>query len=66
MCLLCFHYCRSFNVKDALFTEFVMTQQTDFAARCCFWFPANDPSIDQVCPLLLQVFVISGEQLNVV
>jgi len=43
-----------------------MTQQTDFAARCCFWFPANDPSIDQVCPLLLQVFVISGEQLNVV
>jgi len=35
---LCFNYCRSFYVKLAFFTVFVLTLQTDFAARCCFWF----------------------------
>jgi len=27
--------------------------QTDFAARWCVWFPANDCSAEEVCPPLL-------------
>jgi len=29
-----------------------LTLQIDLAARWCFWFPANDSSIEYVCPLL--------------
>jgi len=31
------------------FTVFVLTLQTGFVARWCFWFSANDSSIKQVC-----------------
>ena len=37
----------SFNVKLPFFTVFVLTLQSDFAARRCFWFSANDSSIEQ-------------------
>jgi len=30
-----------------------LTLQTGFAARWCFWFSANDSSIEQVCPTLV-------------
>jgi len=42
-------------VKLAFFTVFVLTLQTDFAPRWCFWFSANDSSIEQVCPTLLSI-----------
>jgi len=42
--------CTSFCAKPALFIELHLTLQTDFAARCCFWFSANDYSIEQICP----------------
>jgi len=38
------------NVKLAFFTVFVLTLQTGFAARRCFWFSATDSSIEQVFP----------------
>jgi len=37
-------------VKLALFAVFVLTLQTDFAARWFFWFSADDFFIEQVCP----------------
>jgi len=50
--------CRSFHVNHALFIELYLTLQTDFAARCCFWFSPNDYPIEQICPpLLLRSFV---------
>jgi len=42
-----------FIVKLAFFTVFVLTLQTGFAARRCFWFSSNDSSIEQVCPPLV-------------
>ena len=42
-----------FNVKFAFFTVFVVTLQTGFTARWCFWFSANDSTIEQVCPPLV-------------
>jgi len=53
MRLLRFNYCRSFYVKLAFFTAFVLTLQTDFAARWYFWFSANNSSNEQVCPPLV-------------
>jgi len=47
------NYCTSLNVKLAFFTAFVLTLQIGFAARWCFWFSANDSSIEQVCPPLV-------------
>jgi len=38
--------CRSFYVKLALFSELYLTLQTDFTARWCFWFSANDCSFE--------------------
>jgi len=32
---------------------FVLTLQTGFVARWCFWFSANESSIEQVCPPLV-------------
>jgi len=32
---------------------FLLTLQTGFAARLCFWFSANDSSNEQVCPPLV-------------
>jgi len=52
--------CRSFYVKPALFIELYLTLQTDFAVRCCFWFSANDSSIEQICSPLLQRYFVSG------
>jgi len=46
--------CRLFYVKPALFIELYLTLQTDFAARRCFWFSANDSSIEQICPPCFQ------------
>jgi len=40
-------------VKLAFFNELYLTLQTDFAARWCFCFSANDSSVEQVCPPLL-------------
>jgi len=43
-----------------------LTLQTDFAARWCFWFSANDSSIEHSCPplvyftLQLQKLVLHG------
>jgi len=34
--------CGSFYVKLALFSELYLKLQTDFTARWCFWFSAND------------------------
>jgi len=45
--------CRSFYIKPALFIELYLTLQTSFAAHWCFWFSANDSSIEQICPPLL-------------
>jgi len=45
----------SFYTKLAFFTVFVWTLQVDFAARWCFWFSANDSSVEQVCSLLYQL-----------
>jgi len=45
--------CRSFYVKLTFFIELYLILQTDFMARLCFWFSANDSSIAQVCPSLV-------------
>jgi len=46
--------CTSINVKLAFFTAFVLTLQTlGFVARWCFWFSANESSIEQVYPPLV-------------
>jgi len=37
---------------------FVLTLQTGFAARWCFWFSANESSIEQVCPPLVEATAI--------
>ena len=42
-----------FNVKLAFFTVFVLTLQTGFAARWCYWFSANDSTNEQVCSPLV-------------
>jgi len=47
------NYCTSINVKLAFFIIFVLTLQNGFAARWCFWFSANDSSIEKVCPPLV-------------
>jgi len=39
--------------KTCIFTVFVLILQTGFAVRWCFWFSANDSSIEQVCPPLV-------------
>jgi len=41
------------NVKLAFFTVFVLTLQSGFAARQCFWFSATDSFIEQVFPTLV-------------
>jgi len=43
------------------FTVFILTLQTDLAARWCFWISGNSSSIEQVRPILtvfskIQVF----------
>jgi len=48
------HY---FNVKPGFFTVFVLTLQTGFAARRCFWLSANDSSIEQGCPPWFVLYV---------
>jgi len=50
--LLWFNYCRSVYPKLAFFTLFLLTLETDFAARWCFRFSADDSSIEQVRPPL--------------
>jgi len=50
-------------VKIAFFTEFVLTLQTDFAARWCCWFSANDSSNEQFCPPLVYGFKTKNTQL---
>jgi len=40
--------CRSFYLKPSLFIELYLTIQSDFAAYCCFWFSANDSTIEQI------------------
>jgi len=37
-----------------------LTLQTGFAARWCFWFSANDSSIEQVCPPLVYTMCKEG------
>jgi len=44
------NYCTPVNVKLAFFAVFVLTLQTGFAACWCFWFSANDSSIEQFWP----------------
>jgi len=41
------------HVKLAFFTVFVSTLQSGFAARWCFWYSANESSIEQVWPPLV-------------
>jgi len=52
----------SFYAKPALSIELHLTLQTDFAARCCFWFSANDSSIEQILPITpaIQRSFVSG------
>ena len=57
--------CRSFYIKPALFIELYLTQHTAFLDRCCFWFSANDSSIEQICSPLLQIFFVSDIVKNV-
>jgi len=45
--------CSPFYVKSTFFIELYLTLQTNFAARWCFSFSANDSSIEQVRPPLL-------------
>jgi len=45
--------CRSFYTKLAFFIELYLILQTDFMARLCFWFSANDSSTAQVFPSLV-------------
>jgi len=52
--------CRSFYVKPALSIEVYLTLQTDFSVRCCFWFSANESSVEQICPPLQQRSFVSG------
>ena len=42
------NYCTSINVNLAFYIIFVFTLQNGFAARQCFWFSANDSSIQKV------------------
>jgi len=42
-----------FFVSPCKTCVFVLTLQIGFAARWCFWFSANDSSVEQVCPYLV-------------
>jgi len=53
-------WCRSFYAKLAFFNELYVTLQTDFAARWCFCFSANDSSVEQVCPSCYNVWLVTA------
>jgi len=40
-------------VNIAFFNELYLTLQTDHATLWCFWFSANDSSVEQICPSLV-------------
>jgi len=51
--------CRSFYVKQACIVYWTLFDTTNWFYGC-FWFSANDPSIEQIYPSLLQKSFVSG------